>query len=102
MKLKRPPLRLRTQIFLTAWYSVWALILAGLLARPGAILLFQMVMLIGAAGFLISGLVEGRAWFYWSQLPTDILRSNETELSYRWRRRALLNSQLSSLNPQLS
>src|SRR6266545_2448609 len=29
-------------------------------------------------------------------------RSNETELSQRWGRRALLDSQLSSLNPQLS
>jgi hypothetical protein len=31
-----------------------------------------------------------------------IFASNETELSHRWRRRALLDSQLSSLNPQLS
>ena len=30
------------------------------------------------------------------------LQSNEKELSHRWRRRAFLYSQLSSLNPQLS
>jgi hypothetical protein len=32
----------------------------------------------------------------------DVNNSNEKELSYRWRRRAFLDSRLSSLNPQFS